>query len=197
MPDGIDTVQEDYFNERYSQSIDPWDYEHSPYEDEKYKTTVAALNRDSYKSIFEIACSIGVLSEMLVEKSLRLLCVDMADAALEVAKKRLAPYAQVQVKKMMVPYDFPTENFEAIIVSEMAYYLNMKDLQKLGERIVEHLEDKGQLVLVHWLPFVEEHPLTGDEVHDYFMTLANADGPFQHVHHDKREKYRLDVFEKR
>ena len=196
MTDKNATVQEGYFNEKYGADIDPWDYVNSPYEAEKYKTTVDALDRRLYKNILEIACSIGILSEKLASKTKHLLCIDIADAPLAVAKKRLAPYPNVAVQKMMVPNQFPTEEFDAIVVSEMAYYLGMDDLKKLGELIIAHLEQSGQLVLVHWLPFVEEHPLTGDEVHEYFLGLSKVGGSLTHVHHQRKEKYRIDVFEK-
>ena len=58
--------------------------------------------------------------------------------------------------------------------------------------MVVSLEKNGDLMLVHWLPFVPDYPLTGDEVHDLFL----QDNRLQHVFGKREEKYRMDVLRK-
>ena len=53
----------------------------------------------------------------------------------------------------------------------------------------------GQL-LVHWTPPVHDYPLTGDEVHNFFLQKTNDNGPLRHLAGQRHETYRLDLFEK-
>jgi hypothetical protein len=97
---------------------------------------------------------------------------------------------------MNVPTAFPSERFDLILVSEVGYYWGWENLAIAQELIVEHLEPGGHLLLVHWTPFVDDYPLTGDEVHDAFLAGAAAGNGLRHLVGSRRETYRLDLFER-
>ena len=196
MSDQKKTLPEDYFNDVYRNNDDPWNFETSEYELNKYKATINALAKDTYQNVFEIGCSIGVLSEMLAPACAKLLAVDAAESPLLKARERLQKYPQVSIQKMAVPDQFPNEQFDLILMSEVGYYLAMPDLERLKEQILSHLETKGQLLLIHWTPEVHDYPLTGDEVHDAFMTLTGPGKPLKHILSQREKTYRLDSFEK-
>ncbi len=189
-----ESLPEQYFDDVYRANTDPWNFEGSNYEKQKYAATIASLPKKRYKNIFEIGCSIGVLTSLLARHSSHLLAVDAAEAPLIVARQRLKNLTGIDIKKMAVPQEFPSEGFELIVLSEVAYYLNDKDLSTLRDKIVKQLLDGGHLVMVHWTPVVHDYPQTGDAVHDYFMELNDAG--LKHLHHEKHDTYRLDVFEK-
>ena len=86
------TLSEKYFDEVYNNNADPWNFETSEYEREKYAVTIAALPKLKYQRVFEIGCSIGVLTEMLAPKCEMLLAVDAAEAPLKKALNRLKKY---------------------------------------------------------------------------------------------------------
>ncbi|MDN3550206.1 bifunctional PIG-L family deacetylase/class I SAM-dependent methyltransferase [Mucilaginibacter aquaedulcis] len=186
----------DYFDEVYLQKEDPWDLATSSYERDKYDTTVAALPRAFYDNALEIGCSIGVLTEKLIQKCRNILAIDIADAPIAQAKFRMQNYPQAKIEKMSVPNSFPEELFDLIIMSEVGYFFSIKDLDRLQEKIVAHLKENGQLLLVHWTPYVPDFPLTGDLVHDFFMERSGKEKPFRHLTYFRAEKYRLDLFEK-
>jgi predicted TPR repeat methyltransferase len=196
MADKNRSLSEDYFNDVYSHHDDPWKFETSPYELAKYEATIAALPSGKYKNAFEIGCSIGVLTQMLAGRCDNLLSVDAAEAPLAKARQRLKGVKQVTIEKMMVPDQFPANQFDLILMSEVGYYLSMPDLQRLQELIISSLEVNGNLLLVHWTPFVPDYPLTGDEVHDSFMKFSGNGKPFKHLLHQQQKTYRLDLFEK-
>lgn len=185
-----------YFDNVYNQNEDPWDFENSAYETSKYQATIAALPKEIYQQVFEIGCSIGVLTKMLVPKCVHLLAVEPADKAFQKAKNRVKDFSNVHVEKMLVPNYFPNQQFDLILLSEVGYYLSKPDLEKLAELMIAHLLPDGQLLLVHWTPFVPDYPQTGDEVHDYFMNLYHQKKHLKHVKYQREEKFRLDLFEK-
>jgi SAM-dependent methyltransferase len=155
-----------------------------------------ALPRDRYRSAFEIGCSIGVLTARLAARCDRLLAVDVAEKALAQARARCRHLPHVRFERMVVPTAFPSEHFDLILVSEVGYYWGWQNLAVAQRRIIEHLEPGGHLLLVHWTPFVDDYPLTGDEVHDAFLAGASAGNGFRHLVGSRRETYRLDLFER-
>ena len=195
--DTDNSLSEQYFNDVYSRKDDPWEFKTSEYERKKYAVTVNALSKDNYSNAFEIGCSLGVLSEMLAAKCSKLLSVDVSDLPLEKARRRLKDLPQVTVRKMTVPQEFPEGNFDLVVLSEVGYYWAEKDFLHAQQLILAHLQPEGQLLLVHWTPFVPDYPLTGDQVHDSFMKLSGEGKALTHLLGKREDKYRLDLFEKK
>lgn len=186
-----------YFDAVYEANKDPWGFETSAYEREKYATTLAALPRVHYARAFEIGCSLGVLTEQLAARCGHLLAVDVVEAPLQRARQRCAPLPQVVFERLRVPEEFPAPAaFDLIVVSEVGYYWSLADLDLAADQLLTGLVPGGQLLLVHWTPEVHDYPLTGDEVHDFFLQKTHPSGPFRHVHGQRHAQYRLDLLEK-
>jgi SAM-dependent methyltransferase len=184
----------DYFERVYREADDPWHFATSQYEAAKYAATLAALPRARYRNAFEIGCSIGVLTQRLAGRCQRLLAVDVAEAALALARARCAALPWVRLARMRVPDEVPAEAFDLILVSEVAYYWSLADLTRAEALIIEHLEPGGQLLLVHWTPFVDDYPLTGDAAHEAFARGAGDD--LRCLLSRRAEHYRLDLYER-
>ena len=186
-----------YFDDVYGANPDPWGFETSPYERDKYATTLAALPRARYRRAFEIGCSIGVLTARLAPRCDSLLSVDVSAAALARARERCHDVTWVTFEQLRVPEGFPDGLFDLILLSEVGYYWSRDDLAQARRLIVAHLESGGHLLLVHWTPYVPDYPLTGDEVHDSFLSYAaQAGSSLRHLRGDRAELYRLDLFER-
>ena len=191
------TLPPAYFDKVYEANRDPWNFESSPYEQAKYATTLRALTRAHYPQVFEIGCSLGVLTAQLASRCGHLLSVDVSEAALSQARARCAALPQVEIRLMRVPEEFPEQKFDLILLSEVGYYWSAEDLTRAADQLVASLHPGGQLLLVHWTPPVHDYPLTGDDVHDFFLIQANENAPLRHVAGQRHEQYRLDLLEKR
>lgn len=190
-----DSLAADYFNQVYDQHDDPWSFETSTYEHAKYDQTIAALPDRRYASALEIGCSIGVLTERLAPYCDELLAVDVVDPPLRRARRRLAGQPHVAFERRCLPAEFPAANFDLIVLSEVGYYWNEKDLERSVTAIRRALRPGGVLVLVHFTPYVPDYPLTGDEVHEAFA--AGLGRRFDRVRSQRAERYRLDVYRRR
>ncbi|HEY9643248.1 MAG TPA: SAM-dependent methyltransferase [Coleofasciculaceae cyanobacterium] len=182
-----------YFEKIYTDNPDPWGFETSEYEANKYAATVAALPKPRYRSAFEIGGSIGVLTEKLADRCDALLSVDVSQIAQAKAIERCQSLAQVRFQIMQIPEQFPEEQFDLILVSEVGYYLSWEDLHTAQSKILNHLELGGHLLLVHWTLYAKDYPLSGDEVHESFLGLIP---PLRHLTGWRADQYRLDLFEK-
>lgn len=191
------TLPPEYFDHVYQANRDPWNFETSLYEREKYATTLAALPRSYYQEAFEIGCSLGVLTAQLAPRCAHLLAVDVSEAALEQARTRCAGLPQVDIKLLRVPEEFPAQQFDLILLSEVGYYWSHEDLARATDQLIAGLLSGGQLLLVHWTPPVHDYPLTGDDVHEFFLKKAADDGLLRHLTGQRHSTYRLDLLEKR
>lgn len=193
-PTAPDSLDERYFDNVYRANPDPWGFATNPYEAAKYAATLAALPRALYPTAFEAGCSIGVLTAQLAGRCGQLLSADISERALAAARERCARLGNVRFEQRTLPGEFPDGSFDLILVSEVGYYLSMPDLLAFRERAVNGLAPGGHLLLVHWTPLVHDYPLTGDEVHETFLTLPG--GRLKHLSERREEKYRLDLFER-
>lgn len=191
------TLPQSYFDDVYRANSDPWSFETSDYERQKYEATVKALPDPHYHNAFEIGCSIGVLTQMLADRCDQLLAVDASELPLQAARTRLAAYPNVTIQLMNVPAEFPDGPFDLVLLSEVGYYFSREDLALARQRIIDALSPKGNLLMVHWTPFVPDYPLTGDQVHDFFLEASQEGGPLTHLLNQRAETYRLDLFEKK
>ena len=188
-----------FFNNLYQQNQDPWNFEESPYEKEKYEQTLNMIPGDSYANGFEIGCANGVLTQMLIRKCRRLLAVDSSAIAVANATKRLGDYPAVTIREMEIPKDFPNEKFDLMLFSEVGYFLIEDDLLIARNKMLDCLLPGAHLLLVHWTPTVAEFPLTGDQVHELFFSVAGEKKglPLLHLKQRKEAQYRMDLFLKK
>lgn len=189
------TLTEGYFEDVYSASADPWNFETSEYEAGKYQATIAALPLSRYENALEIGCSIGVLTAKLADRCTRLTSTDVSDRALEIARKRNDDRGHVRFLRMSIPDEFPDGDFDLIVISEVGYYLDALDWGKAMEKIYDHLRSNGHIILVHWTPEVADYPQTGDEVHNRFEDFAGSRS-LRNIRTQLAEAYRLDVWER-
>lgn len=182
-----------YFTALYAADADPWRFATSDYERGKYAATLAALPLPTYRSGFEVGCSIGVLTSQLARRCERLLAVDSVAAALSRAKTRCAGLPGLRFEVMEVPKTLPEGPFDLLVLSEVVYYWSVADLERMAAFAVQAVEPGGDIVLVHWTGETD-YPLGGDEAAQLFI---DATAPATRiVRQDRAELYRIDVLQR-
>lgn len=184
------STKRSYFEDMYEGAADPWGFESSPYERRKYTLTEACLPRPRYRSAFEPGCSIGVLSELLARRCEQLLATDIIPAALARATVRLADQPHVAVENRAIPADWPSGPFDLVVLSEVAYYFDITDLQAIMERVLESATTRAHVIAVHWRG-TTDYPLSGDQAHSIIGATAGLEALVHHVENE----FLLDVWE--
>ena len=174
-----------YFDSLYRANPDPWNYQLSRYESEKYAATVAALPR-RFTSGLEVGCSIGVLTALLAAHVDDLLAVDVSSVAIASARDRV-PDVRFECREL--PEDFPPGRFELIVFSEVLYYLNPAALGEMLDAVDVALT--GSLLAVHRRRVGPGFQLAGAEVHE---RLAHRFG--KPAHSATTPRYLLDRFDR-
>jgi SAM-dependent methyltransferase len=180
------------FEAQYQQSADPWGYEDSAYEQDKYDRTIAALGDRTYPFGLEIGASIGVLTERLARRCGRLITLEPAPTAVARARRRVAPIGNVDVRQGSAPEDLPEWRFDLVVCSEVLYYFSRDELDAVLDAIEALMPRAATLLAVSWRGR-GTHQLTGDEVHE----VLRARPGLVRVHAEAEERYLLDRFERR
>ncbi len=89
-----------------------------------------------------------------------------------------------------MPEEWPPGQFELIVLSELCYYLDAEDLQRLIDCALNALTDNGQLLACHWRPRIVGCPQTAEQVHEM---LAQRLG-MAHLAHHHDSDFLLDLW---
>ena len=181
-----------YFEQMYQDDADPWGFENSPYEQRKYAVTVASLPRPRYRSAYEPGCSVGVLTELLATRCDRLLSSDIIPSALQRAETRLRRKPHVRVEERPIPDQWPSGPFDLVVLSEIAYYFDVIDLNCVMACVMDSTVPGAHVVGVHWRGETD-YPLSGDRSH---QIIAGTPGLFPVVQHSE-EEFVLEIWERR
>ena len=179
-----------YFEEMFASNPDPWQFETSPYESEKYATSIGALAGRRYHGAFEVGCANGVLTERLASICETLLSIDVSSSALATARTRNEQTAHVEFQELMFPGQTPDGSFDLIVLSEVVYYWSSGDIATAAAWISQRLEAGGDLLLVHWIGETD-YPQTGDGAVEQ---LQQGLPTMKIIRADRYEKYRLDLW---
>lgn len=187
---GGESLTGDYFDALYAEKPDPWALSTSDYEKGKYAETAAALEGRRFRNAVEIGCAIGELTAVLAPSCDAYLGVDIAEAALDQARRRNADAHQVRFERMALPAEAPAGRFDLIVLSEVLYYFSRADLARVAAWVEGALAVDGVVLAVHWLGETPDYPLTGDEAADAFLQLTAA--RLTTDLRSRHERYRLD-----
>jgi len=179
-----------YFENLYTANPDPWDFETSPYEHQKYQATLKMLAGRHFVSALEIGCSIGVLTQMLAQQCDGLLAVDIAASALSAAASRCAGLRHVTFENRQIPADWPAQKFDLMLFSEVLYFFAPTDIAAAARKTCASALPGAVALLVNYTGQIDE-PCSGDEAADHFIDAAS--GCFQRVHHARQENFRIDL----
>jgi SAM-dependent methyltransferase len=178
------TIPATLFEEHYRLAIDgdPFHYVGNHFEMSKYRLQLALLDGRHYSNILEIGCSIGVFSEMASSRADRYLGIDCSGDAIREASLRCGGRPGLSFEYRFVPLDFPLGPFDAVVLAEIGYYLNVRDLAILRDAIARETSVGATVIVTHMTaPFGSYMgrplPSTFEDIHGGFL----QDQRFRHL----------------
>ncbi len=180
-----------HLRELYQRSPDPWGHTTRPYEREKYRRTLAALDGRTFREAVEIGCGIGALSELLAPRAASLLAIDCVPHAIEAARQRLAAQPHVRLLAGTAPDDLPALAPDLIVLSEVLYFMTRGEIIRLAGWCRTRAVPGARIVVVTWLGSTDE-PLSGPAS---FQILHHALADWSHIH-ENGGAYRIDLLDR-
>lgn len=191
-PSTIDPSSAEFFERKYREQADPWNFSGSAYELQRYRVTMQALAGQHFRHAFEPGCSVGVLTERLARVCDRVSAVDLSETAVQTAKARCAGLENVNVRAGSLADPLTDADFDLVVFSEIGYYLDAEELERCAKAVLERLVPGGWLLGVHWLGHSKDHRISGDEVH---TVLGSMQG-MKLEHSERHTGFRLDRWTK-
>ena len=184
----------EHFRQLYARSADPWAFQTSGYEREKYRRTIAALGERHFRSGFEPGCSIGVLTRMLAARCDALLAADIVEEPLHTARTLCSDLPWVRFVRRCIPAEWPEGRFDLIVLSEVLYFLTADDIAAVAARVLTALDTDGVVLSVNWRGHGDD-PCGGDEAATIFL---NQTGRVLRVaSRNHTASYRIDLLVRR
>lgn len=149
---------------------DPWHLDDFAYERRRLELVLACLGRERYQRILEVGCATGQLSEQLTGRADIVVAMDASERALKVARNKTGV---VRWMCGAAPADLPDETFDAIILSEVGYFLDGPELTATLRAVRKRLTARGEIVLAHWRGPIAGIPLDGTAVHAQAAALLD------------------------
>nr|WP_086494330.1 SAM-dependent methyltransferase [Novosphingobium panipatense] len=184
-----------YFDDIFGSDDDPWNLASSDYEAAKFAHTHDVLSDRRYGRVLEIGCAHGVLTSHLAPMCDSLLAIDISTKALTKARERVGDRPGVTLSQMAFPQETPdADAFDLVVLSEVAYYWGLVDLDRASEWLRDHLAPSGRVILVHYTGETD-YPHSGDEAVEALWTELGSD--FEVELSERKDKYRLDLWKRR
>jgi SAM-dependent methyltransferase len=166
------TTSAEFFEQKYRENPDPWNFSRSDYEQSRYHSILAALGERRYERVFEPGCSVGELTWQLAERCGHVDAMDISAIAIDLAKRRCCKFSNVAFHVGDLPHHIPCGEFDLIVFSEIGYYFEEASLRALGNTLVRQIRTSGTLLAAHWLGTSKDHLLSGDRVHEILGGLT-------------------------
>jgi SAM-dependent methyltransferase len=180
----------EHFKRLYHDNPDPWNFKTSPYEQQKYEATLAALGTRRFEMALEVGCSIGILTRRLAERCESLIGLDFVPDAVAMARARCAPLPGVSIQQMQIPEQWPEGQFDLILFSEVLYFLNEEDLRETCELALRSLLPGGLVLLVNYTGMTDD-PSNGDDAASLFIKASFP--VLRPILQNRDSLYRLDL----
>jgi LmbE family N-acetylglucosaminyl deacetylase len=181
-----------HFEEMFERSSDPWGYDSVAYEANRFDRTIATLEGRQFENALELGCANGALTARLVEHCASLVATDVSQAALDVARTRLAGSANVTFEQGSLPNEMPNGSFDLIILSDMLYYLGLTGVAALMSKVAERARLDCRIVMTNYLGETS-CALSGEMAAE--IALAHLPG-WRRVFADRTDRLRIDVMER-
>lgn len=142
------------FERLYLVEEDPWRYRTSEEEHAKYKLTLTKLLQwaPGRESCLEVGCSIGVFTAQLSRTFKEVTSIDISGEALKTAGLANLESSNVKLLELDLRSLALDNRFDAIVCSEVLYYVTEPFVDTVLNRLEIHLLQDGVLVVVNEYP---------------------------------------------
>ncbi|MFK3891290.1 class I SAM-dependent methyltransferase [Sphingomonas sp. NPDC079357] len=139
----------DGFDAKFAADDDPWSTFTGHDEVVKRRAILRAMGPGPWGRILEIAAGNGSNSVAIARRALRLDATEATASGTALVAKALAQRQRARAIRLAVPARLPRARYDIIVVAEVIYYLNERDMAQTARDVAAALRPGGTLVLAH------------------------------------------------
>jgi SAM-dependent methyltransferase len=167
---------------------DAWSLETSEFEQRRYEQQLALVESRQYESVLEIGCGSGMFTPLLAGVAKRVVALDIAEAAVERARKRSFPDGAGAVEYVVanvMEYDLQARSpWDLIVLSETMYCLgwlySFFDIAWFAEQLLAATRDHGRLLLTNAFGHEHDYLLQPGIIRTYRDLFLNVGYELEH-----------------
>ncbi|MBI4547198.1 MAG: methyltransferase domain-containing protein [Ignavibacteriae bacterium] len=114
----------------YQWTHDPWNFDHSEYEQERFRSLLEMINQLPHQTILEVGCAEGSFTSRLSQMAQQVIAIDVSSTAIARARQR-CPSVQF-FQRSLEDFVWDTK-FDVVLCAETLYYL--KDIHSAVQRL--------------------------------------------------------------
>lgn len=186
--DAINARARTFFDELWQRG-DPWDFEQSTYDQQKYQREIELLAGRPYERVLEIGCGAGVFTRQLATLAQSVVAIDVSTVAIEAARtygSTNVTFKAVNVMEYDPGIDGP---WDLIVMSETIYYLGwlypLFDLAWLVRQLFESTRPGGRFLMANTCAGLDDYLLRPWVIDTYHDLIVNVGYRIEH-----RERFR-------
>lgn len=138
----------------------------------KYREWINELNLEGNEKVIDFGCGVGG-SAFHIAKKLekgKLVCVDVSDTAMSIAKKKLKRFNNVDFYIGDIrSLNLDSKSFDIIYISFVLYHIDEKMRKEIIQYMSKLLKDNGRIVIRN---FIGEHSMSPENLKE-FMHQCN------------------------
>ena len=143
----------EFFEEFYAEhGPDAWSYGRNAYNQKRFEFIVGSIPAGPVDRVLEIACAEGQMTRHLARRAARVVGVDLVEEAVRRARENCAGLANASFLVQDVRDGLPAGSFDAVVCSDVLYYLSRPELSALLRRIAGAVPAGGSLVASEYSP---------------------------------------------
>ena len=169
----------DHFEKKWNAG-DPWDLGTSQFELSKYLRQIDLLGEAPYGRVLEIGCGNGVFSRMLAERAERVVALDIAPSAIELARASGDADGKIDFRVANVMEFDPRAEapWDLVVLSETVPYIGwlypLFDVAWLASELCAATAPRGRLVMANTCGGVSDYLLRPWLINTYRDLFRNV-----------------------
>ena len=195
----IDRTVEDHFESAWKDG-DPWHFESSEYERQKYARQLELLSDRRYARVLEIGCAGGVFTRMLSTIADTVVGIDIAPSAIALASAReIPPGVSFRVANAMNFNVVAEGPWDLIVMSETIYYVGwlypLFDLAWMATQLFESTAVGGRLLMADLSGGVDDYLNRPYMIRTYRDLMVNVgfERELEELFHGEKNTIRLEA----
>jgi cyclopropane fatty-acyl-phospholipid synthase-like methyltransferase len=140
----------DGFEAKFAGSDDPWSTWSDPDEAMKRRAILHALGPGPLGRVLELGAGNGSNSRSIAARALRLDATEATVNGTALVARSISEFrSRARALQLVVPAKPPLRRYDAIVIAELLYYLEPREMEALARQVARHLRPGGRLVLAH------------------------------------------------
>lgn len=174
------------FEQKFREDPDPWRTFSVRDELVKRAAILRALGPRAYGRLLELGSGNGGHSLALASKALRMDACEGTGTGAALTEQALSTMPRATAHQLILPAPFPADRYDAIVISELLYYLGDQTFSAVARETARCLRPGGTLVLAHHAVQFDDAAQISAQVHQRFLSLIPRE-----LHASYRLKARL------